>query len=174
MWNRSWPHYVRGVFADERVSALTERNRVGEVTLKTAIRARARDKRHLRRPATTSLLDQKRVSLAPRCGRKAKGGGLENDSLISDLFSLFRPHKFPVRTLAAIRQKCARMIERQDFLAAHEALRDDSRQIFMRCLRYDRSVVSAAKRSDAAICREGDASGKNAGGNSGRGNRNPT
>ena len=30
-------------------------------------------------------------------------------SLISNLFSLFRLYKFPVRTLAAIRQKCPRV-----------------------------------------------------------------
>ena len=45
----------------------------------------------------------------PRSGRKAEMGRALQHSLISNLFSLFRLYKFPVRTLAAIRQKCPRV-----------------------------------------------------------------
>jgi hypothetical protein len=46
----------------------------------------------------------KNVRLAPRSGRKSEGEA-SKDSLISNQFSLFRSYKFPVRILAAIRQK---------------------------------------------------------------------
>ena len=39
---------------------------------------------------------------------KRAGEGAEGISLIPKLFSLFRPYKFPVRTLGAIRQKYPR------------------------------------------------------------------
>src|SRR5262249_21565730 len=61
--------------------------------------------------ATSPPIKKRRlkVRLAPRKGHRAEVREALKDSLISNLFSLFCPNKFPVRTRTSIRQKCPRV-----------------------------------------------------------------